>query len=374
MASIKKRRGQYYSRVQWYSDLNKRMEKQIPLKTNKKSEAVVRNNAVEKVEDLIKLGENCSFPWMNEGGKTKFIRLSFSDAFQNYMAVKRLEGLRPKTYQIIETAITSFMNKIGYSVPVELITESHINEWKDWSMRNQTPETTNIYLAKLNTFLTFCRKKNYIKREIEIDKLKVDKKPPMYLSDEKIVALMNDEETPKIYRVGFLFYIATGCRLAEPFEGTLQGNWLIIEPENAKTHKTREVELDKHTLNCYAQMMDHYNSRIGKSMNGTWSNSHKGIIDTYSKEFKKSAKRLGFGKHKFHNTRDTYAVRRWAETGDIYLVSKEIGHTSVTMTQKYANFNLRRLAVDFPSLQKKIELRLDKSASNESLLRLVGMA
>ena len=121
-------------------------------------------------------------------------------------------------------------------------------------------------------------------------------------------------------------------------------------------------------------MLDHYNSRIGKSMNGTWSNSHKGIIDTYSKEFKKSAKRLGFGKHKFHNTRDTYAVRRWAETGDIYLVSKEIGHTSVTMTQKYANFNLRRLAVDFPSLQKKIELRLDKSASNESLLRLVGMA
>ena len=61
MASIRKMRGNYYSRVRWYDSINKRVEKLIPLKTNKKSEAVVRNNAVEKLEDLIKLGENCSF-------------------------------------------------------------------------------------------------------------------------------------------------------------------------------------------------------------------------------------------------------------------------------------------------------------------------
>jgi len=31
-------------------------QKEIPLKTDKKSEAVIRNNAVEKVEDLIRTG------------------------------------------------------------------------------------------------------------------------------------------------------------------------------------------------------------------------------------------------------------------------------------------------------------------------------
>ena len=39
--------------------------------------------------------------------------------------------------------------------------------------------------------------------------------------------------------------------------------------------------------------------------------------------------------------RHTYAVRRWAITGDIKMVSQEIGHSSVVMTEKYAKFNLR---------------------------------
>ena len=117
-------------------------------------------------------------------------------------------------------------------------------------------------------------------------------------------------------------------------------------------------------------MLKRYDERIGQPMHGTYKNSHKGIIDTYSKEFKKCGKALGFSEHKFHNLRDTYAVRRWIETGDIHLVSKEIGHTSVTMTQKYADFNLRRLKVDFPSLKQIINSRLSKTVSNESLLAL----
>ena len=110
--------------------------------------------------------------------------------------------------------------------------------------------------------------------------------------------------------------------------------------------------------------------RIGKPMHGTYTNSHKGIIDTYSKEFKKAVKGLGFGEHKFHNLRDTYAVRRWVETGDIHLVSKEIGHSSVTMTEKYADFNLRRLGVDFPSLNDIIQARIGKTTTNDSLMGL----
>ena len=34
----------------------------------------------------------------------------------------------------------------------------------------------------------------------------------------------------------------------------------------------------------------------------------------------------------------------------IYLVKQELGHESVTTTEKYAKFSLRRLEADFPSL------------------------
>ena len=52
----------------------------------------------------------------------------------------------------------------------------------------------------------------------------------------------------------------------------------------------------------------------------------------------------------FHNLRDTFTVMKYLETRDIYLVSKELGHSSVKVTEKYANFtNFELLKQDFPS-------------------------
>ena len=370
MASIINRKGKYYSRVRWYNELGRQQEKQIPLKTDKKSEAVIRNNEVEKVADLISVGENWSFPWMQDGGKKKLIRMSIEEAKEQYIAVKRIDGVRQKTIDLNQLALSSLMNRIGYKVPIEMITDSHITEWKEWSRKHHSPNTTNIYLAKIKTFFKFCYKKKYIKTELDIDMVRADKKPTMYLSETKLGKLFSTDMVDEHFRKAWLFYALTGCRLAEPFEGTLNGDWLIIEPDTAKTHMTREVQLNKITKSILFEMREHYDSRIGKSGNGSWSKSHKGIIDTYSIQFKKVVKKLGFGEHKFHNLRDTYAVRRWIETGDIYLVSKEIGHTSVTITQQYADFNLRRLGVDFPSLNNIIESRLNKTVSKDSLLQL----
>ena len=46
----------------------------------------------------------------------------------------------------------------------------------------------------------------------------------------------------------------------------------------------------------------------------------------------------------------TFAVRRYLQTRDIYRVKQELGHQSVTTTEIYAKFSLRRLEVDFPTL------------------------
>ena len=372
MASIVKRRKKYYSRVSWRTDLGRLKQKDIPLKTDKKSEAVVRNNEVEKVEDLIRQGDNWSFGWMAEGGKPKLIRLSIEEATEQYIAVKRIDGVRQKTIDLNQLALSSLMNRIGYTVPIEMITDSHINQWKEWSRKRHSPNTTNIYLAKIKTFFKFAYKKKYIKTELDIDMVRADRKPPMYLSETKLGKLFSTDMVDEHFRKAFLFYAMTGLRLREPFEGTLSGDWLIVTPDVAKSHTTREVQLNNITKSILIEMRNRYDQRIGKSMHGTYKNTHKGIIDSYSKEFKKAVKELGFGEHKFHNLRDTYAVRRWVETGDIHLVSKEIGHTSVTMTQKYADFNLRRLSVDFPSLDGIIQARIGKTTTDKSLIGIGG--
>ena len=68
------------------------------------------------------------------------------------------------------------------------------------------------------------------------------------------------------------------------------------------------------------------------------------IINRYGKEFKKACRQLGIKGKTLHNLRDTYAVRRWAITGDIKMVADEIGHASVVMNllKKYQpNFTNR---------------------------------
>jgi len=372
MATLDKRRMKYYSWVRWYNELGERCTKLIPLKTDKKKEALVRHHEVERVEDLIKEGENIEFGWMGKGGKPKLIRMSIEEAKEQYIAVKRLDGVRQKTIDVNELALSSLMNRIGYKAPIEMITDSHINQWKEWSRKHHAPNTTNMYLAKMKTFFKFCYKKKYIKTELDIEMVRADKKPPMYLSETKLGKLFSTDMVDEHFRKAFLFYAMTGLRLAEAFEGTLSGDWLVVTPDVSKAHTTREVQLNTITKSILIEMRNRYDERIGKSMHGTYSNTHKGIIDSYSKEFKKAVKELGFGEHKFHNLRDTYAVRRWIETGDIHLVSKEIGHSSVTMTQKYADFNLRRLSVDFPSLDGIIQARIGKTTTNDSLIGIGG--
>ena len=68
---------------------------------------------------------------------------------------------------------------------------------------------------------------------MDIEKVKANAKPPMYLSETKLGKLFSTDMVDEHFRKAFLFYAMTGYRLAEPFEGTLSGDWLIITPDVA---------------------------------------------------------------------------------------------------------------------------------------------
>ena len=373
MASVKKRRNQYYARIQWRDENQAKREKQIPLRTDKKSEAVVRNHEVEKVENLIKQGQNWEFPWMGEGGKKKLIRLSIEEAIEKFYAVKRLDNLRPRTFDAYKQGLNAFMEAVGSDYPIESVGFSEINIFKAWSKeRKHKPTTTNLCLQKIKSFIKYCYDMQYIKVEVKFDMLKVKDKPPMYLNETNILKLFRSDAVDIHFRKAFYFYVQTGCRLEEPFNGYISGDWLIIDSDASKTSLQREVELNEHTLPILLEMRYRVENSKGISGHGSKGATRRWLIKTYSRKFKKCAINEGFGHHKFHNLRDTYATRRWAITGDILAVSKEIGHTSVKTTEKYTGFKLRRLMADFPSIAPKIELRLQKSTLDSGLNSLAS--
>ena len=192
----------------------------------------------------------------------------------------------------------------------------------------------------------------------------VERKEVDYFSDDAMKRIMECSIIDDYYKRSFLFYMDTGCRLFEPFNGYIKGNILVIPPDKAKSHRKREVPLSQITLVILTEMLDKVKIRIGR---------RKFAIKNYSRVFKRAIRTVGLpDRYHFHNLRDTYAVRRWAVTGDIHLVSKEIGHKSVTTTEKYADFNLESLLLDFPSLRKWIEPRLKKPTIDESFLKALN--
>ena len=57
--------------------------------------------------------------------------------------------------------------------------------------------------------------------------------------------------------------------------------------------------------------------------------------------------------------RDTYITKTWLLTGDIFLTSNIVGHTSIAVTQNYSGFKLEEIGKDFPSV---LEMRKQRQA------------
>ena len=112
MASLKRRRNQYYSIVSYVNDFGKHKTIEVPLRTPRKSDAEVRQNEVEKYTTKIQEDrgyKEIGFSWLNGGGKTVILKRSLQDTFDEYISVRRIEGVRQKTVDLYELAFSSFM-------------------------------------------------------------------------------------------------------------------------------------------------------------------------------------------------------------------------------------------------------------------------
>ena len=83
-----------------------------------------------------------------------------------------------------------------------------------------------------------------------------------------------------------------------------------------------------------------------------------------SKTLKKVVRALDFKGKEFtiKGLRATYGIRRVTITGDVFQVSRELGHRSVTTTERhYLRFPLERRLADFPTLKEYIEKAENKA-------------
>jgi site-specific recombinase XerD len=345
MASLKPTKGgSWYARVQWWEDKS-RKEKYVSLRTSSKVTAHERIAEVNKVEDDIKQGMEFSFPWLSDSTTTKVQRYTILDAVEQWLSQRSSEGIRQSTIKRNKYSLESLMSHIGTSIPLSKVSTSMIDSYRNHCIHKEMkPDGININLRAIKTFFNWCYKRELIEKNLFVDMVSKPKELPLYIPESLYEKLMQLEWLDERFKTAFAFYYETGCRRSEPFLGELHGNWLLIGGDETKQRMDKELSLNATNLERLTSMRTYFNESYGYKLD-SW-------IGNLSKTFLKAMREVDGQdtKYHLHCLRHTFAVRRYLQTRDIYLVKNELGHESVTTTEKYAKFSLRRLEADFPSL------------------------
>ena len=343
MAKLKLRRETWYARIRMVTD-GRKTEKQIPLRTKSKVTARERLELVNRDEESIRKGLEFSFPWLNDEGINKIVRLSISEAVEQWLSQRSSEGIRKSTIKRNRYSLESLMSYKGTSIPLSKVSTSMIDSYRKYCIhKGMKPNGININLRAIKTFFNWCYRRELVEKNPYVKMVSKPKELPQYIPDRLFNELIQLEWLDDNYKTAFSFYRDTGCRRSEPFLGELHGDWLLIGGGETKQRMDKELSLSHTNLERITEMR-------------AFLESYKGTLDSWtgnlSKTFLKAMREVDGQdtKYHLHCLRHTFAVRRYLQTRDIYLVKQELGHSSVVTTEIYAKFSLRRLEADFPSL------------------------
>ena len=340
MATLRKIKGNYYARVRW-SINHKQYERIYPLLAEDDGQADLRLGEVEEKEHLIKQEIEIAFWWLIENGeRTHQVIYTLAEAVEEFLQHLSRYGRKQSTIEIRRQTFKNVFAVISPTTPAESFDNSCINKFIDHYQKILTPNGINMRLAHLKTFSNWLYDdKEIITKRIKMKKMKVKQKDPSYLTADDIHNIWALDWLDDHYKDVFRFYWETGVRLREPYNSYIKnGSWLI-NTEN-KSGKTKRVKLQPHHI----PIVEEIQKRLEKG-NATQETFGK----YYSTKFKEVARAIGRDDLHFHNLRDTYAIIRYLQTRDIYEVCKELNHSSVTITEKYANFtSFEELEEDFP--------------------------
>ena len=376
MAQLKKRKGKYYARIRWRDGL-KENDIQVPLRTIFKAVALEhlkdQKYGINKYETDIKSGIIGSdkeslkklFPWLNEDGTSTIVQMTLADAVEEYLHFRKVAvSNQPSTIKRTQQVLNNLIESVGATRPVKGLKASHIQKFME-SCKNRLTETgVHIQMTRVSCFIDWLYDDKRKELGLSLDdkpkvyKGKLPKKKPSYLSETEFADVMQLSWLSQFHKDVFTFYRATGCRLSEPFNGKLQVHgdddwWLVVEATASKSGIAREIKLTYQQM-CFVKDMVGGRSPLCTIKNHT---------NAISKIFKQAVRDIGRPELKFHNLRDTFALMRYLETRDIYQVSKELGHSSVKVTEKYLTHELSMLKADFPSLARDYNAR--KQAEND---------
>ena len=276
--------------------------------------------------------------------------IGFETFAKDWLEMKCNQGLAEDTLSGYQYILNIYLLPILKNLPLEKITERHgLKVIKKVADKKLSAKRINCTLVMLKQILNDAIKLNYLYRNPLHGIKKVKEKPrsmTYWMPDEIKKFLTGNRDNP-LYPL-FVLALNTGMR-----RGEIVGLcWDKVNLDKKRIEVARIFDRHglKDTTKTGAIRYIPLNEPAFKVLDALSRNkTHERFVFTYrdgklidanhlsDRQFKEAIKRSGVRRIRFHDLRTTYASNFVMAGGDIFTLSKLLGHTSVEMTaKKYA--------------------------------------
>ena len=205
--------------------------------------------------------------------------------------------------------------------------------------------TINNYLRNMSAFFNWCVEEELILRSPikRGDYIKVERRPLEFVSDEDFHRLLRNLNTASFseYRDSIVIQLLldTGMRIRECLlirvtDLDLPKRCIYLPAENTKGKKGRYVFFSDKMAKLLQRWIK-YKDRYRDSDFLFCTNKGKFLeVNNFEKNVRKYAQRIGLKDIHPHVFRNNFAKRFLMNGGDIYTLSRLLGHSSVTVTEQ----------------------------------------
>ena len=306
MAGMRKLKGRWYIRV----FLEDGREKLLPTRTGDKKRAEALKRQIEEKEFLVRarLAEQI------ERGSCQL-----HDLADEFLAECKTR-LRPSTVDSYTVSLENLKGCWG-NLDLRQLTARHLSSVREYLSTRVNPTTANIRLRSIRAFLNWLVSTEKIERlPGKLALVKVDEALPKFFTPEELAKILDQITDPKL-KAAFKVLAGTGMRRSELFHCELKDGYLHLH--QTKGRRDRLVALPPALVEEYLLATEHpYRP------------------NTLTQAFTKAIRTAGVQQkgRSLHSLRHTFTLQEYFRTGDIYFVKQALGHSHVTITERYLKF------------------------------------
>lgn len=310
----------------------------------------------------------------NKPVSKNFIKNYIHNGFKDYISLKQLtdefidierknlnsKQISPSSFNKYNNECKRLLHFFGEDKDIKTLSYTDFEDYKTHLAKQYSIGTIKLYISASKYIFNYAIKNEYISTNplLNIETEKIANTDIKYLNDEELKQLQTtDCGKRNKYKDIFLFQVYTGLAYGDynilTKDDIILGNkGYYIKGKRSKTNIEYTIPLTDDAI----RILDKYNWDLPKT-----------ILQTYNVNLRKISDICGFPKSKqlhSHMARHTAATTYLLNNGipkDI--VQKILGHSSVTMTERYAKMLDSSVIDEMADFEEKKQKRIDKETA-----------